>query len=228
MVSVEKALDLCGWTLVREKKHAIWRCPCGKHQIARPKTPSDWRGDKNSLGDLLKTECPSLEALKEDEKPKKDPKAEWPEAWRSGRAKPTCRCCGKTWNPEDLGKTFWCHDEMVLCKTHHGSQEWHASQVKLGTVARSDFDRVVDFMEAAAPQAKGGLCGSRGCYFYLNFIETAALRMAGRLRIPPHSCIGLVGPAGSNSDFDQLVRVAHQKYADKMRADHPDFFKDMP
>ncbi len=127
-METEKALELCGWRLVRENKHAIWRCPCGKHQITRPKTPSDWRGDKNSMADLMKTGCPSLVAITE---PEEDITEDWPECWKDGTMKPFCHCCHKILEPKELGKTFYHHRGVSACKGHHGIREWHNSEVRL-------------------------------------------------------------------------------------------------
>lgn len=47
---IRKALQAAGWTLVRETKHQIWRCPCGQHpQVTLATTLGQGRGFKNAV-----------------------------------------------------------------------------------------------------------------------------------------------------------------------------------
>lgn len=44
-----KRLRKAGFTLQREKKHRIWRCPCGEHTLVTSSSVSDYRGSKNVI-----------------------------------------------------------------------------------------------------------------------------------------------------------------------------------
>ena len=127
-IAIDKALEKCGWTLVRQKKHEVWKCPCGGHQITKPKTPSDWRSDKNTLSDLMGTDCPSLAALEEEPEAPPDTRG-WPQEWKDGK-KPACHFCRKVLEPRELGKTFYHHGGMAACKRHPGVRAWHDAESK--------------------------------------------------------------------------------------------------
>jgi hypothetical protein len=107
--------------------------------------------------------------------------------------------------------------------------------IKAGLVW-DEYDRVIDHLEAKAPQAKGKLCGNRTCSFYVGMLLMAARKEEGR--IPPHSCLGLVGPTGPcgspcnddelhEDDFDEVYWQARKKEAERLKKDYPDIFKDM-
>ncbi len=53
-----------GWTLARAKKHRVWRCPCGEHQVVTSKSASDGRAKKNAARDLKRTGCPTVKELR--------------------------------------------------------------------------------------------------------------------------------------------------------------------
>jgi len=48
-----------GLTLIRDKNHQVWRCPCGHTQVVLRCSPSGGRGDKNAKAQLKRTlrEC---------------------------------------------------------------------------------------------------------------------------------------------------------------------------
>jgi hypothetical protein len=48
---ITQLLHSAGAEVVRKKKHVVYRLPGGR-KFVRPSTPSDWRGDRNSLADL--------------------------------------------------------------------------------------------------------------------------------------------------------------------------------
>jgi len=54
--SMQALLSMCGWT-VREGKHSIWYCPCGKHIVTVAKTPRR-NGCETSLAQAKK--CQSV------------------------------------------------------------------------------------------------------------------------------------------------------------------------
>lgn len=57
---LKKLLKKNDWERVRNRKHGIWRCPCGEHQLVLPSSPSDHRAFKNKIAHLRKMDCPSL------------------------------------------------------------------------------------------------------------------------------------------------------------------------
>ena len=44
-----EALTGMGWTIVRAKKHIIWRHPRAKANLVTAYSPSDWRAVKNIM-----------------------------------------------------------------------------------------------------------------------------------------------------------------------------------
>lgn len=48
------AMRKAGFTLVRCKGHAIWRCPCGHTQLTTPVTPGKGRSTDNCRGDVAR------------------------------------------------------------------------------------------------------------------------------------------------------------------------------
>lgn len=105
-----RALEACGWTLARKRKHEIWRCPCGKHQMTLSKTPSDERAYKNFVRDLLKHDCKSLDPIRPKEA----------EAVEPG----VCVICGREL-PSTTFKRDWIrHDGVCVCLSHHGVKKW--------------------------------------------------------------------------------------------------------
>ena len=54
---IAKYMRKAGWTLVRCRKHGVWRCPCGLHQVTTSMTASDHRAIKNALGDVRRAGC---------------------------------------------------------------------------------------------------------------------------------------------------------------------------
>jgi hypothetical protein len=72
MVSPIELMKCCGWSEVRSRKHSIWRCPCGKHQVSVSTTISDWRGMRNLLSDLKRLGCSSLSVAKKGKERKND------------------------------------------------------------------------------------------------------------------------------------------------------------
>lgn len=58
----EAILRAAGWLIARQRKHRVWKCPCGRHQIVTSVSGSDaYRGNRNKLRDIRHTGCPSLE-----------------------------------------------------------------------------------------------------------------------------------------------------------------------
>jgi hypothetical protein len=44
-----------GFTLVRNKNHQIWACPCGHHRITTTGSPCGGRGDNNAKAQIRRT-----------------------------------------------------------------------------------------------------------------------------------------------------------------------------
>lgn len=49
------AFERAGFTLIRQRKHMVWRCPCGHAQVTCPSTPGRGRSTDNSHGNLART-----------------------------------------------------------------------------------------------------------------------------------------------------------------------------
>ena len=112
-------LKAAGWTEVGSRRHPKWRCPCGKHQVSFPSTPSDWRNDRNMLRDIRGTGCPSIEALEPD------PERPWPEGTEL-----VCYCCKRTLVEGRYKKDWVYHDGMFACLAHQGVEKWHRSRCR--------------------------------------------------------------------------------------------------
>ncbi len=54
-----KEIERAGWHCIRDHKHLVWGCPCGRHLLTTSKTPSDPRAVKNALSTLrrLSAQC---------------------------------------------------------------------------------------------------------------------------------------------------------------------------
>ena len=117
-----KAVELlkaAGWTKVGSRRHPKWRCPCGGHQVSIPATPSDWRGEQNSLRDIRNTGCPSIANLE------LDPEHPWP-----ADAELRCMFCKKPL-PEGRYKKDWVyHNGVFACLCHPGVDKWHKGQCR--------------------------------------------------------------------------------------------------
>lgn len=59
VVAMIKVFEDAGFTLVREHRHQIWRCPCGHAQVVTTSSPCGGRGDWNSKARIKRTlrEC---------------------------------------------------------------------------------------------------------------------------------------------------------------------------
>ena len=112
-------LKAAGWTRVGSRRHPKWRCPCGKHQVSFPATPSDWRNDMNLVRDIRGTRCPSLDALESD------PDHPWPAS-----AELRCHFC-KVALVEGRYKKDWVyHDGTFACLCHPGVGKWHKQRCR--------------------------------------------------------------------------------------------------
>ncbi len=87
-----------------------------------------------------------------------------------------------------------------------------------------ELSRVVRHLETKAPQAKDKLCANKGCVFYIEMLVACALKRTGG--IPPHSCLGVVGPFGAG-DFEGEMKRARKVYAEELKKRHPELFNDM-
>jgi len=124
MTDPKRLLKKLGWKIARTKKHVIWKCPCGKHTVTVFKTPSDHRNARNLLSDIMKTGCPSLEALKDE-----PPSPKWP-----SEAELTCLFCGRKLDPRK--KDFCYHDGIFACLSHPGIRDWHREECRKERAAK--------------------------------------------------------------------------------------------
>ena len=118
-VYVRDLLDAAGWTLVRERRHAIWRCPCGEHQMTVAMTPGDHRSDMNAIQTVLRMQCPSTVALEQMEA---YPWEEW--------LVPVCRFCQANLSLKAYKKEWVYHAGVFACLSHHGIPQWHKAQCR--------------------------------------------------------------------------------------------------
>jgi hypothetical protein len=118
MTHPKKLLKESGWTLARNKKHEVWKCPCGKHTVTVYKTPSDHRNRENLMSDIMKTGCPSLDAPEEE-----PPSPKWPPG-----SELKCLFCGRELDPEE--KDFCYHDGTFACFGHPGIRDWHREECR--------------------------------------------------------------------------------------------------
>lgn len=49
------AFERAGFTLVREKGHKVWRCPCGHAQVVTAGTPGEGRAARNARALMSRT-----------------------------------------------------------------------------------------------------------------------------------------------------------------------------
>lgn len=49
---LHRALTAGGWSLVRAKRHQIYRCACGQHTVTLAATPSDPRAMRNAMAEV--------------------------------------------------------------------------------------------------------------------------------------------------------------------------------
>lgn len=112
-----KLLNEANWKLVRHRKHEVWHCPCGKHQLTCASTGSDFRGPANALSELRNMHCPSLAQLEHEH--------------RLEEPVLPCHFCGKTWAPDRRNKGFYVHQGITACSGHPGVQKWHAERMGL-------------------------------------------------------------------------------------------------
>lgn len=63
--SLTKVFEEAGFTFVRQTNHQIWRCPCGRHQIATHCSPCGGRGVENALAQIRRTRRQCAEHLTE-------------------------------------------------------------------------------------------------------------------------------------------------------------------
>ena len=114
----EKLLEKANWNRVRNRKHQVWRCPCGEHQVAFPSTPSDRRGPRNTISNIRRTECPSLKVL--------EPEVSYP--WDKD-ADLCCFICKKSLDVANYKKEWVYHTDehrpLFACLHHPGINKWH-------------------------------------------------------------------------------------------------------
>jgi len=110
-------LTRAGWTEVRQRKHRVWKCPCGKHQVSFSKTGSDWRSCKNTVSDIRKTGCPSVAALFVEPEPESKP---YPDDMPL-----VCCICKKPLIEEMYGREWAFHDGVMAHLHHEGMRSWH-------------------------------------------------------------------------------------------------------
>jgi hypothetical protein len=111
-------LQAAGWTEVKSRRHHKYRCPCGLHQVSFPKTPSDTRGDRNTVQDIVGTGCPSIEKVLHP-----TPVYPWPEG-----AELKCKFCGDALPAGRFKKDWVHHDGVFACLRHHGIEAWSKEQ----------------------------------------------------------------------------------------------------
>lgn len=125
MQTPEDLLIAAGWTLVREKKHKVWRCPCGAHQVTMAATPSDHRAPRNMLAQIYRCGCPSIEAAEAAETDGDGPSEEEQTSFTY-----YCHFCGAKLDWA-LHKHKWVYHRMptgqtlAACLHHQGIPEWH-------------------------------------------------------------------------------------------------------
>jgi hypothetical protein len=112
MVDPVALLQECGWTMVRRKKHPLWRCPCGKHNVTIPGDLS-FRTAKNAVHDILRCGCESVDAFRRQEKPEAP----------SGK----CFVCGAELSPVTYKRDWIEHDGLDVCLRHRGVKAWNRS-----------------------------------------------------------------------------------------------------
>jgi hypothetical protein len=113
-------MQAAGWKLVRQKKHCIWQCPCGKHQVVVAKTPSDHRAVRNNIADLMKTGCSSVSNLDEPEELPKEKHADG-----------VCFLCKKQLRGHEHLTVWVEHGGRQVCLHHPGIRDWHRQQKHL-------------------------------------------------------------------------------------------------
>ena len=57
--NLRREIDGAGWLLVRQKRHQVYACPCGRHRMILPTTPGEGRATANAraLFTRLNREC---------------------------------------------------------------------------------------------------------------------------------------------------------------------------
>ncbi len=102
-----------GWTKISTRRHHKWRCPCGEHQITFSKTPSDRRAYKNTLAEIRRTGCRSLERVEVV------PETPWPVDTVL-----VCKFCGAELDPTRHRKDWVYHEGVCACLSHPGVRAW--------------------------------------------------------------------------------------------------------
>lgn len=113
-------LQLAGWKDSRNRKHNIWKCPCGKHHVVVSLSCSDWRGYKNLLADIKRLGCKSISDLLEKDE---EDKIVLPKELDGKEL--VCFICKKSLLIGEYGKSWAFHDDMMCHLSHHGMKEWH-------------------------------------------------------------------------------------------------------
>lgn len=53
--ALDRMFEAWGFTLIRQNKHKVWRCPCGHAQITTSASRHGGRGDQNARALLART-----------------------------------------------------------------------------------------------------------------------------------------------------------------------------
>jgi hypothetical protein len=70
LVALDLVFDAAKFTLTRKRKHKIWQCPCGHHQMSSSGSRHGGRGDQNARALIRRIlrQCETCEKCKQEGK----------------------------------------------------------------------------------------------------------------------------------------------------------------